>query len=205
MKHSYKILFGIILLLSLIISYSEFKNNEKNKKINYFKTELNKSNSEVDSLKNQVKRVNNLYLQLLHNMKSIGNVDVTVYQPVKSQTNNRYWETADQSIINLKNPKALKWIAISRNLHVRWGGPLEFGDYVWVTGIGKHSGLYKVHDIMNKRFRDRIDILIGKDDNIYSYINNADIQLYKIPKESEQFFAEQENYSSDYSKYNSTK
>jgi len=200
MKHSYKILWTIIVVLIVTLSYSEYSRIEKNQTINNFKNQLNKSTQKIDSLDNEVKRVNNLYISLLHNMKNIGNVDVTVYQPVKSQTNSRYWETADQSTINLKNPKSLHWIAVSRNLHERWGGPLKFGDYVWITGIGMHSGLYKVHDVMNKRFKNRIDILIGKNDSIYSYINDDNVELYKIPTQSKQLFANQENYINNYTK-----
>jgi len=52
-----------------------------------------------------------------------------------------------------------KWIAMSRNLLKRWGGPFDYGDEVIITNAGKKSGIYKVVDTMNKRYKDRIDFL----------------------------------------------
>jgi 3D (Asp-Asp-Asp) domain-containing protein len=41
---------------------------------------------------------------------------------------------------------------------------LDFGDTVILKGIGKWDGEYVVHDVMNKRFKNRIDILINPND-----------------------------------------
>lgn len=185
-------LWALIFSLILLFSYTI---QEKNKEIDYISNQLEQSKVKIDGLNDEVQRVNDLYISLLHNMDNIGNVDVTVYQPVEEQTNSRYWETADQSIIDLENPKQHRWIAVSRDLHARWGGPLQFKDYVWVTGIGDYSGLYQVRDIMNRRFTDRIDILIGEDDKIFSVYDNPNVELYKMPYSSTEWFAEQNNYN----------
>ena len=60
--------------------------------------------------------------------------------------------------INKKRASEYKYVAVSRNMLVRNGGFLRFGDYVWVDA-GKKSGVYQVKDTMNARFVNRIDIL----------------------------------------------
>jgi 3D (Asp-Asp-Asp) domain-containing protein len=33
-----------------------------------------------------------------------------------------------------------------------------------ITGAGKYDGVYRVEDVMNKRFRNRVDILVNPKD-----------------------------------------
>lgn len=174
----------LVFTLAGILSYTIYDHHSQ---VEYLQIRLDKSEAKYTRLENELQMINHQYHSLLNNMNNLGNVDVTVYQPVEEQTNSRYWETADQSIIDLENPKAHRWIAVSRDLHERWGGPLEFGSLVWVSGIGEHSGLYEVRDIMNRRFTKRIDILIGVEDDIFSFTNNPNIYLYEIPSESKRF------------------
>ena len=105
----------------------------------------------------------------IHNLKrdieelkrtTIGKVTVTMYQPETRQTDSSPYVTASGFKLDKKNPKKDRVIAVSRDLLDR----LKFGDKVILEGIGEWSGEYVVHDVMNKRFRNRIDILINPGD-----------------------------------------
>ncbi|RIJ34404.1 RlpA-like double-psi beta-barrel domain-containing protein [Pontibacter oryzae] len=103
-------------------------------------------------------------------------VSASVYHPEPEQTDATPYITADGSRINKRNPKKHRWIAISRDLHSKWGGNIEFGDSLWVTGISDElDGLYIVRDVMNKRIRKQIDILVGRRDPIMGYWKNVHI------------------------------
>ncbi|WP_276497293.1 hypothetical protein [Pontibacter litorisediminis] len=103
-------------------------------------------------------------------------VTASIYHPEPGQTDSSPYITADGSRINRKDPKQHRWIAVSRDLHSRWGGDVEFGDSLWVTGISEElDGLYIVRDIMNKRMHQQIDILVGKRDPIYGKWENVHI------------------------------
>jgi hypothetical protein len=51
----------------------------------------------------------------------------------------------------------------------RWGGWLDFGDFVLLKGTDHKDGVYQVRDVMNKRFVNRIDILESTDVKPYKY------------------------------------
>lgn len=89
-------------------------------------------------------------------------VTVTVYNPVKEQCNADPLHTADMSYIdtNLLKDRKIRWIAVSRDLI---GTFCEFGDTVVIVSDNEYiSGEWVVHDLMNKRFEKRIDILSDK-------------------------------------------
>ena len=85
-------------------------------------------------------------------------VTVTMYHPVSEQTDDTPNITADGSIIRINNASEYRYIAVARNMLIRNGGFLNFGDYIWLDA-GKKSGVYQVRDVMNRRFVNRIDIL----------------------------------------------
>lgn len=106
-------------------------------------------------------------------------VSASIYHPEPNQTDATPYITADGSRINKKDPKKHRWIAVSRDLHSKWGGNVEFGDSLWVTGISDElDGLYVVRDVMNRRMRNKIDILVGKDDPIMGRWDN--VQIAKV-------------------------
>lgn len=106
-------------------------------------------------------------------------VDASVYFPVEEQTDEDPLITADGSQINEKNPSGHRWLALSRNLLSRWGGQIEYGDSVKVVGISdKLDGVYVVRDAMHRRIRNRVDILVGPNDNIMGYWE--DVKLIKL-------------------------
>lgn len=86
-------------------------------------------------------------------------VTMTTYTVSRSQTDSNPYETASGFILNKKNPKKHKVIAISRDLK----DTFAFGDSVYIQA-GKYSGTYVVHDVMNKRFKKKIDLLINPKD-----------------------------------------
>lgn len=86
-------------------------------------------------------------------------VTATVYNPVVEQCNSNPLLTADCSMIDLNelNSGNLKWVALSRDLLEHF----DYGDVIEVRSMSDPSinGIYEVHDTMNRRFKNYIDIL----------------------------------------------
>ena len=104
-------------------------------------------------------------------------VVVTMYHPVAGQTDDTPNVTADGSVIKIKRASEYRYVAVSRNMLIRYGGFLKYGDYIWV-GAGKKSGVYQVRDTMAPRWINRIDILETPGIKPYKY-NEAFIR--RIP------------------------
>ena len=104
------------------------------------------------------------------------NVTVTMYNPTRGQTDKTPNELADGTKINPKKASSYRYIALSRDLLKRWGGPFDYGDYVIIKGAGKDDGVYQVKDTMNSRFTNRVDILKTQGSQIFKY---SDVTLYK--------------------------
>jgi hypothetical protein len=84
-------------------------------------------------------------------------VGVTNYYPAANQCQGDYTITADGSKIDtvaLRNGQ-LKWCALSRDMLSRWGGQYNYGDSIYLGGLG----WYEVHDCMNARFKQKVDVL----------------------------------------------
>ncbi len=89
----------------------------------------------------------------------------THYHPVKAQCDADPLVTADNSKISLNKllKKKIRWVALSRDLLKRWGGPFDYGDTLYVYHRDKNiNGMWQVHDAMNYRFRKRVDFLTHK-------------------------------------------
>ena len=87
------------------------------------------------------------------------NVSVTMYQPLRWQTDSTPNILADGTRIKTEQASKYKFIAVSRNLLKRWGGWLDYGDFILLKGTSHKDGVYQVRDTMNSRFVNRIDIL----------------------------------------------
>jgi 3D (Asp-Asp-Asp) domain-containing protein len=98
-------------------------------------------------------------------------VTLTTYKATEAETDSSPNITA--SGFKITNPKKQRIIAVSKDLKRKWG----WGTKVRIVGAGKLSGTYRVHDLMNKRYRKRIDILIGNNDK---QIKLKKIKVYKI-------------------------
>ena len=87
------------------------------------------------------------------------NVTVTTYNPTRQQCDSTPNITADGTRINPKRATQYRYVALSRDLISRWGGPFDYGDYIVIEGTGKWDGVYQVRDTMNPKWVKRVDIL----------------------------------------------
>ena len=117
---------------------------------------LNDKNIQLQSLIDENKRL----VDKLDEYETEGmHVTVTMYQPVRYQTDSTPNILADGTRIRTQEASNYKFIAVSRNLLKRWGGFLDYGDFVLLKGTDHKDGVYQVRDTMNKRWVNRIDIL----------------------------------------------
>lgn len=91
---------------------------------------------------------------------------LTIYNPVESQCDDSPLITANNSRIDLDKlfRNEIRWMALSRNLLKRWNGEFNYGDTVMLhAGDPSIDGLWVINDNMNKRFKDRGDLLFHRD------------------------------------------
>ena len=86
-------------------------------------------------------------------------VTVTMYEPDSYQTDSTPNILADGTRIRVNKASEYRFIAVSRNLLTRYGGWLDYGDFIYLRGTDGKDGMYQVRDTMNPRFVNRIDIL----------------------------------------------
>ena len=103
--------------------------------------------------------------------KEIIHVVATMYYAVENQCDSDPLITACMYKINPNKASEHKWIAVSRNLLKMNGGKFEYGDKIRIFGCVKKSGIYTIADTMNKRFKNKIDILETQGTPIYKYNN----------------------------------
>ena len=138
---------------------------------------LEKNKRYYTSLMKSITEENVALTETLAELKSEGMaVTVTMYQPVRYQTDSTPNILADGTRIRTQDASNYKFIAVSRNLLRRWGGWLDFGDFVLLRNTTNKDGIYQVRDTMNKRFVNRIDILESIDVKPYKF---TDAQIFK--------------------------
>ena len=105
----------------------------------------------------------------------ISHVSVTVYQPVESQCDSQPLITSDGSKIDLKSLKNgnTKWCAVSQDLLYLF--PNGKPKMIWIEGYG----IYEVKDVMNKRFKHKVDLLIHPKNSLRVNKNNVKIKIFK--------------------------
>ena len=124
-----------------------------------------------ERLEELTESANNLQLRL-NEYESVGiEVDVTMYHPVSRQTDSTPNILADGTQIRVSRASEYKFIAVSRNLLKRWGGWLDYGDFVLLKGTDHKDGVYQVRDTMNPRFVNRIDILESVNVKPYKFVD----------------------------------
>ena len=136
------------------------------------------SNKIIDGLYNEIDNLKICECYQSHEY----NVIVTMYNPVKGQTDSTPDELADGTIIDIDKASEYRYVALSRNLLSRWGGPFDYGDYIIIEGTGKYDGIYQVRDTMSPKFINRVDILrtVGSKQFIYE-----NIRMYKYVEEND--------------------
>ena len=127
---------------------------------------LNDKNIQLQSLSDENKRLS----EKLDEYETEGmHVTVTMYQPVRYQTDSTPNILADGTRIKTQEASNYKFIAVSRNLLKRWGGWLDYGDFIVLTGTENKDGVYQVRDTMHPRWVNRIDILESIDVKPYKF------------------------------------
>ena len=85
--------------------------------------------------------------------------------------------TADGTIIKPWKATQYRYVALSRDLLSRWGGPFDYGDYIIIEGTDGWDGVYQVRDTMNPKWVKRVDILTTN-----SRFKYTDVKMYKYVK-----------------------
>ena len=100
------------------------------------------------------------HIRIHHNhptsISIITHVTLTCYQPVASQCDSDPLTTSDGSKINLSHLRRnkIRWCAISQDLLYLF--PKGKKRHIWIEGYG----IYEVRDVMNRRLKHRVDLLI---------------------------------------------
>jgi 3D (Asp-Asp-Asp) domain-containing protein len=106
-------------------------------------------------------------------------VTLTTYKAIEGETDSTPLITASGFKIKPNKAREHRIIAVSRDLKKRF----KWGDKVIIKGAGKYNGEYRVHDLMNKRYKKRIDVLIGGGDK-QTKIRNVKISPIKLEDSS---------------------
>ncbi len=102
-------------------------------------------------------------------------VTLTTYSPTESETDSTPDLTASGFKIDVNNPGKHKIIAVSRDLKRKgW----KFGKKVRIKKAGKYNGVYTIRDLMNKRHKNRIDILVDEEQKPIK-LKNVEVTLLK--------------------------
>jgi len=105
-------------------------------------------------------------------------VTVTTYNPTRAQCDDTPNITADGTRFHTWKASSYRYVALSRDLLSRWGGPFNYGDYIVIEGTGDRDGVYQVRDTMNPKWVKRVDILTTN--SRFKYNN---ITMYKYVDE----------------------
>ena len=107
------------------------------------------------------------------------NVTGTMYSPTRAQCDKTPTITADGTHINPKKASHYRFVALSRDLLKRWGGPFNYGDYIAVKGTknGNYDGIWQVRDTMSSRWIKRVDFLVTKGTRPFKYTG---IKIVKV-------------------------
>ena len=146
----------------------------------YFDNMIGELDIKIFSLENKLIELNKLNE---NNYKNWGiqefNVTVTMYNPSVGQTDSTPNQTADGTIIDINRASEYRYVALSRDLIARWGGPFEYGDYVIIKGTTGYDCIYQVRDTMASKFINRVDILLTKGSKHFRFDN---VTLYRYFK-----------------------
>ena len=134
---------------------------------------------ELDSLRFHIKTL----LEQMDSMPDVifEQVRATMYHPVEEQCDDTPLITADGSKIDPYKVSNWNWIAVSQHMLTRNGGPLNYGDTVYVFGTKHKDGMYIVKDCMNKRKTNQIDFLESLGTPQYKYDN---VVIARFPQEN---------------------
>ena len=162
---------GLTILLVFVLT--------KNKEIRQYKINEQKQLEFLDTLQLELDSLRFEIKDLLERIDSIPvpiPVKATMYHPVEAQCDDTPLITADGSRICPINVSDWNWIAVSQDLLKKNGGVFDYGDQVYVSGTHR-DGIYTIHDCMNKRKTNQIDILESIGTSQYKY---DQIEIYAL-------------------------
>ncbi len=104
-------------------------------------------------------------------------VTATMYRPLIQETDSTPHILADGTEIDINKAEDYRFIAVSRDLLKRWGGPFDYGDFVLIEDAGDHSGVFQIRDTMHSKWTLRIDFLMSIDCDPFRY-EDVKLSLY---------------------------
>ena len=184
MKIALKVLFFSCLTILLLFVL------EKNKQIRQYKVQEQHNLHVLDTLQLELNDLRDTIKDLLNQIDDMQDttpeiifkqVKATMYHPVEEQCDDTPLITADGSKINPYEVSNWNWIAVSQHMLKRNGGPLDYGDTVYVSGTKHKDGMYIVKDCMHRRKTNQIDFLESLGTPQYRYDN---VVLARFPQEN---------------------
>ena len=179
MKTALKVLFfACLTILCLFVL-------DRNKQIRQYQIQEQKQLEFLDTLQIELDSLKEEIKELLEQMDSMPDVifeqvKATMYHPVEEQCDDTPLITADGSKIDPYNVSNWNWIAVSQHMLTRNGGPLNYGDTVYIFGTKHKDGMYVVKDCMHKRKTNQIDFLESLGTPQYRYDN---VVIARFPQE----------------------
>lgn len=111
-----------------------------------------------DSVKNYLQPKSRLIAKATSIVKKeVIKVSLTTYTITTQETDDEPLITASGFTLDSVNPKKHRVIAISRDLREKFG----FGDKVKLENAGKFNGIWFIRDLMHKKWKNKIDVLIN--------------------------------------------
>lgn len=102
-------------------------------------------------------------------------VTLTIYSPTSVQTDSTPHITASGFKIDTLNPGRHKIVAVSRDLKKKgWG----FNKKIRIRNAGRYNGVYTIKDVMNKKYKNKIDVLVDSGRKPVK-LSNVEITLIK--------------------------
>ena len=138
----------------------------------YFESVMDETWEENSYLRNRVSQLENGTNIISYK------VTVTTYNPTTHQCDDTPHITADGTHFKTWKASSYRYVALSRDLLARWGGPFDYGDYIIIEGTGDRDGVYQVRDTMNPKWTNRVDILTTN-----SRFRYDDVVMYKYVDE----------------------
>lgn len=80
----------------------------------------------------------------------LGTLQITSYRSVPNQTDDSPFHTSTGQHVHKDG------VAVSRDLLKRWGGPIEYGDFIYIEGYG----VKVVNDCMAERHKHSVDMWV---------------------------------------------
>ena len=154
-----------VIAVTLVNGFFSTKMFEEYKEM--YSNDIERLKSENSALRDELSHYNEYGIQ----------VDVTMYQPNEIQCDDTPNITADGTKIRISKASNYKFVALSRNLLKRWGGPFDYGDFVLLKGTNHKDGVYQVRDTMNPKWVNVVDILESEHVQPYKY---TDAHIYKL-------------------------